>query len=125
MNSLKIYATGSATANAVAQVIIPKASTIKGIQIAFALDSATDNGAFNMELSRASAREVAVNGAQQCICEVTQYGNFVTSGLNATGVNVFLPVDVPVTQGQIIYLHAAILSGGAATYYFTGIIWYV
>jgi hypothetical protein len=120
MNTLKLYATGAATANAVANVQMPSATRIKGVQVAFMVDSITDNAAVQIELSRASAREIATNGAQQCIIEQAIYGNFVTSGLAQFGINQFFPVDIPVIQGQLIYLHAVVT--GTATYTFTGII---
>lgn len=81
------------------------------------MDCITDNGQVNCEVSRASAREIAVNGAQQCVLEVSLASNFVTSGLAQTAVNEFIPLDVPVVQGQIIYLHALVT--GTVTYNFT------
>lgn len=122
MNTLKLYGTGSATANAVASVIIPTGGRIKGVEVTMWIDSNTDNAQVNCEVSRASAREIAVNGAQQCIVEVSLAGNFVTSGLAQAAVNQFFPVDVPTTQGQIIYLHAVVT--GTATYNFTAILHY-
>jgi hypothetical protein len=122
MNTLKLYGTGSATANAVASVIIPSGGRIKGVQVALYVDSVTDNASVQCEVSRASAREIGVNGAQQCICEASIAGNFATSGLAQFGVNQFFPVDVPTSQGQIIYLHA--LVGGTATYVFSAVIHY-
>jgi len=114
MNTLKIYATGSATGNAVAQVIIPKAARIRQIVWAVSVDSVTDNGTLALEISKASATEIAVNQAQQCIAEVRATSNFVTSGLAHTGINVVTPVDIQTVQGQIIYLHAVV--GGTLTY---------
>lgn len=122
MPTLKLYGTGSATANAVAQIIIPSAGRIKGVQVCLWIDSVTDNAQVNCEISKASAREIAVNGAQQCVCEVSIAGNFATSGLAQFGVNQFFPVDVPVVQGQIIYLHALVT--GTATYNFTAVVSY-
>lgn len=78
------------------------------------MDMVADNSNCALEVSRASATELAVNGAQQCIAVVGQYGNLVTSGVFPGGINVFLPVDVPVDQGQIVYLHALITT---CTYY--------
>jgi hypothetical protein len=122
MRTLKLYATGSATANAVANVVIPSASTIRGVQVALRMDSITDNAYLNVEVSRASARETATNGAQQCICEVALANNFLTSGDSQNGVNTFFPVNVAVTQGQIIYLHALVT--GTLTYDATFVISY-
>lgn len=117
MPSIKLYGTGSATANAVAQVIIPSRSMIRGALVTMWIDSITDNAQVNCEVSRASAREIAVNGSQQCVLEVSLAGNFVTSGLSTNAVNIFIPLNVEVVQGQIIYLHALVT--GTATYNFT------
>jgi hypothetical protein len=122
MNSLKLYGTGSATANAVANVLIPTRGKLKGIAVALWADSVTDNAQVNCEVSKASAREIAVNGAQQCVVEVGLAGNFLTSGLAQFGVNQFFPLDIDVTQGQLIYLHAVVT--GTLTYNFTGVIIY-
>jgi len=115
--TLKLYGTGSATANAVAQVIIPSKSRLRGALVCMWVDSITDNAQVNCEVSKASAREIAVNGSQQCILEVSSASNFVTSGLAQGAVNLFVPLDVDVIQGQIIYLHALVT--GTATYNFT------
>jgi hypothetical protein len=120
MRSIKLYATGSATANNVANVTIPTSTRIVGVQVCAALNSAVDDSSATLEISQASSTEIAVNGAQQCIVEVRLYQNFATSGLSFSGVNTFLPVDVAVKQGQIIYFHAVVSS---ATYYFSGLLW--
>jgi len=122
MKTLKLYATGSATGNAVAQVTIPSSGRIRGIQVAVSADSITDNAQASIEVSRASATEIAVNGSQQCVCQVEARNNFVTSGLSPIGINTFYPVDVQVAQGQIIYLHAVIV--GTITYFATFLIQY-
>lgn len=122
MNSLKLYATGSATANAAASVTIPGKTTLKGIQANVIVDSNTDGASLVAEVSRASAREVGVNGAQQSILEVGSYNNLATSGMANNALNNFFPVSVPVIQGQIIYLHVQI--AGTLTYYATFILWY-
>jgi len=122
MRTLKLYGTGSATANAVQSVIIPTAGTIRGVQYAVRINSITDGAQVNLEVSRSSAREIAVNGSQQSVCEIAVEGNFVTSGLAQTGINGFLPQNVNVVQGQLIYLHALI--AGTVVYDATFIIHY-
>ena len=115
MRTLKLYATGSATANAVAQLVIPSASSIRAIQYSILFDSITDGAFARIELSRSSATEIAVNGAQQCICELGMLSNFVTSGLSQPSLAGILHVMFPFAQGQIIYLHAVV--AGTVTYY--------
>lgn len=122
MPTLKLYGTGSATANAVAQIIVPTRSLLRGAFVTMWIDSVTDNAQVNCEVSRASAREIAVNGSQQCVLEVSLAGNFLTSGLAQNAVNVFVPLSVDVVQGQIIYLHALVT--GTLTYNFTANIVY-
>lgn len=122
VKTLKLYATGSATANAVAQVVIPSGGRIRGVQVCFSVDSITDNAQATVEVSRASATEINVNGSQQCVCQVDSRNNLLTSGMTAASQNVFFPVDVPVTQGQIIYLHAVIV--GTITYFATFLLQY-
>lgn len=122
MRTLKLYATGSATANAAANITIPSAGTIRGVQASVRINSITDGAQVDLEVSRASAREIAVNGAQQSIVQVAMESNFVTSGLAQAGVNQFFPVNVTVTQGQLIYLHA--LVAGTVTFDATFIVHY-
>jgi hypothetical protein len=99
---------------------MPSKATIRGIQWSVGVDSITDNTIVQLEISKASAREVGINGAQQCISEHYIYGNFVTSGLSILTANDFAPVNVPVIQGQIIYGHAAV--AGTVVYYASALI---
>jgi hypothetical protein len=122
MRTLKLYFTGSATANAVAQVIIPSKSVIRAINWQFMLDSIVDNSSAIVEVSKASAREIQVNGSQQCLSEISGYCNFVTSGLYNGSWNLWVPMAIDVIQGQIIYGHAAIT--GTVNYYATAILHY-
>lgn len=117
----KLYATGSATANAVQSIVIPSRTTLKQVQWAVRINSITDGAQLNLELSLASAREIAVNEAQQSISEVVIESNFVTSGLAQSGINLIVPCSVPLNQGQLIYLHA--LVGGTVVYDATLILW--
>lgn len=111
MITRKVYATGSATGNNVAQVIVPSRSRLVMVQWAVKFDSITDNASCVLELSLAAATEVAVNQAQQCISEIAYFSDFVTSGLVNGAVNLVVPTDVILTQGQIIYLHAGLIAG--------------
>lgn len=119
---MRLYGTGAGTANAVAQVIMPSKSRIVGVQVAVSWDQVADNATGVVEVSRASAREIAVNGSQQAICEVRSFNNLVTSGASQSAVTVFLPVDIPVDQGQIIYLHSDCSN---TTFYATFILHYL
>lgn len=122
MRTLQLYATGSATATSVAQVTVPSAGRILGIQVALGIDSVTDNAMVRLELSKVPTNQIATNGALDPFLEVNLAGNFATSGLAQTGVNQFFPVEIPVRQGEIVYVHATV--GGTATYYFNAILHY-
>lgn len=122
MRTLQLYATGSATATSVASVTIPSAGRILGVQIALGIDSVTDNAMVRLELSKVPTNQIATNGALDPFLEVNLAGNFATSGLAQTGVNQLFPVDIPVRQGEIVYVHATV--GGTATYYFNAILHY-
>lgn len=124
MNSLKLYGTGSASANAVANVQMPSRATIRGVQWAVTFGASTTTGdKIRLEVSRASATEMAVNGAQQCISEVCMVVTSATAvGFAWNGQNLFVPVNVAVLQGQLIYLHAALT--GTPTYFATALLWW-
>lgn len=122
MRTLQLYATGSATGTSVAQVTIPTAATLRGIQVGFAINSITDDAQVRIELSKVPTNQITTNGALDPFFEIQLYGNFVTSGLSQTAVNMFFPWEVPCRQGEIVYLHATV--GGTAVYFFNGIIWY-
>jgi hypothetical protein len=121
MISRKLYGTAAATANNVANIIVPGPGRIVGVQWAVRYNSITDGGQVDLEISLASAREIATNGAQQCVSQVAFESNFVTSGLAQTGINTFVPVDLRVTQGQIVYLHCVV--GGTIVFDATAILW--
>ena len=121
MYSHKLYATGSASGNNNANIIIPSRGKIVGVQWAVHFDSTTDGAFCTLEISRASVNEIAINAAQQSVSEIHFGSNFVTSGLGQFGVNAFFPVNVPMEQGQALYLHSIV----AGTVVYTGgaIIW--
>lgn len=120
--SIQLYATGSATGNAIAQITIPSQAIIKAIQVAFDVDSITDNADVTLEFSKIPTSLIATNGAQDPFLEVRLKNNFVTSGMTLTAINQNFPVDVHCRQGEIIYVHAAVT--GTATYRMNAILWY-
>lgn len=111
---LKLYGTGSATANAVSSILIPSTSTIIQILAAIRINSITDGAQVDLELSRASARQIATNEAQDSIAQFAIESNFVTSGLAQGGQNVVVPMRESFKQGSRLYLHALI--GGTVVY---------
>lgn len=122
MRTIQLYGTGAATATSVAQVTIPSQGRVVGIQIDLIIDSVTDNALVRLEFSKVPTNQIGTNGALDPILEVGMAGNFATSGLAQAGVNQFFPVDIPVRQGEIIYLHATV--AGTVTYYVNAILHY-
>lgn len=116
-----MYATGNSVANAVASVTIPSRGTLVGIQAAIGIDQVADNSNLALELSKASATEVGVNGAQQSIAVFRSFGNLATNGTPGVQINQFIPVNVELDQGQIVYFHSAVCT--TTTYYAEIILW--
>lgn len=114
MRTLQLYGTGSATANAVATVTVPSKALIKAVQVSVRINCITDGGQVDLEISRASARQIAVNGALDPILRLSLESNFVTSGLAQAGINQTFGLNADFAQGAIIYLHALI--GGTIVY---------
>jgi hypothetical protein len=123
MYSRKIYATGSASGNSLAQITLPSKGRIVGVQWAVWYDSITDNAGLVLEISRSASSEIGVNSAQQCVSELAFRQNFVTSGLAPGLANAFFPVDVPMDQGQILYMHGLVV--GVITFTGGAVIWMI
>jgi len=121
MRSIKLYAAGAAAANNAANVIIPGNSRLVGVQYSIYFDAVADNSRADLELSLASSNEIAVNGAQQCVAQWGFYQSLVTSGMVQSVLTGFYPVDVPLKQGQYLYLHVQNVT--TVTYFFTGLLW--
>ena len=122
MRTLQLYATGTATATAAAQVVMPTAGRIRGVQINLLIDSITDGALVRCEFSKVPTNQVGTNGALDPFLEVGMAGNFVTSGLAQAGICQFFPVDVQVRQGEIVYVHVTV--AGTVTFYVNAILHY-
>lgn len=117
MRTYKLYATGSSTTAAAAQVIVQRNGRIRGLRWALGIDTVTDNGAVAVEAALIPTSTIATNDSIGSIDEVRAQGNFVTSGLMLAAVNVQRSVDVPVAAGERIYLNAYV--AGTAAFYAT------
>jgi len=122
MRTYQLYATGSATGNAIASINIPSSTKVKAIQICFEITSITATSYVALEFSKIPVSQIAVNGAQDPFLEVRLGSNFVTSGLSTSGLNQTFPVDVDCRQGETIYVHALVT--GTATYRVNAILWF-
>jgi len=118
---MQLYATGAATATSAAQITIPTSTRIKGVHLAVTMDAAADNSAVALEFSKVPTNQVGSNGAQDPFLELRLYQNQGAAGQTQTGINQFMPLDVAMKAGDIIYLHATVTT---ATYYVTAIFSY-
>jgi hypothetical protein len=123
VRTLQLYATGSATATSVANVVFPSTAKIRAVHLNFAVDSITDNAQVRLEFSKVPTNQIATNGALDPFLELGIFQNFLTSGMSVPGTPImFIPLDVDVRQGEIVYLHATV--SGTAVYYVTAIFSY-
>lgn len=120
MRRLQLYGTGNSTASAVANVTIPSAGKIRGVQVCVLSDATADNTSIRLELSRIPTSQISVNGATEPFLSVGIYMNIGAAGADHIAINEWFPLDVDVRQGEIIYLHAT----ASATYYFNAILNY-
>jgi len=114
MLSRILYATGSATATAAAQLTVQSPTGLVGLQWAVDVDSVTDNAIVVLEISSINAFQAATNDARGSISSVRYRSNFVTSGLAQGGINLWIPTAVRFRPQDILYLHVTV--GGTATY---------
>lgn len=121
MRTVQLYGTGSATANAVAQVTIPTAGKLRGMFFSLAAAVVANGGAATVELSKIPTSQIGANGSLDPFFSLKVVNNLVTSGMTAYSPHGFVPLDVEVRQGEVVYLHAAVNS---ATYYFNAILVY-
>lgn len=120
--TLQIYGTTNATTTSLAQVTIPSAGTLNGLQYSLIATSITAGALARCELSKVPTNQIGTNGALDPFFEAGLSNNFVTSGMNQLGSVAFIPLRVPVRQGEIIYLHCTV--AGTITFYFNGVLWY-
>lgn len=121
MRTIQLYATGSSTASAVAQVTIPVATTIRGAQVSLMVDAEADADYVVLEFSKVPSSQINVNGAQDPFVTLRAYNNLVTSGMTLASFAQFFPLAVACRQGEIIYLHA---QASNASYFITAIFHY-
>lgn len=121
MRTIQLYGSAGAGASDVAHVTIPSAGKIRGIQYSLTVDQEADADVAIVELSKIPTSQIAVNGSQEPFFSVRTFNNLVTSGMTQSSISGFVPLNVDVRQGEIIYLHAQLT---ASTFYFNAILSY-
>lgn len=119
----KLYATGTVSTNAAAQLIISRGGTIKAINFAAAHSSAANSDAVTCEVSLTNVAQTTVNDTGRGpIAELKFWTNAITAASVFEGSkNVSIPVSCPVADNDRVYLN--VVRSGAGTWIFAVFIW--
>ena len=112
----KLYASGSATANAVDSFQFARPGVIKQISANLTFDSITDGASCKIQVSRGATSDfgIGTGAITQGLFQFSVYGNFVTSGLSQSNLNPIVETNDRVVVGDPLYVHAVI--GGTVAY---------
>ena len=115
MSVYKLYT--ATVGDAAASVDIIKSGKIVGLQWAVVGDLDADGESYAAELSISSSSGLTTNDTKSSIATIRQMTALLTSGAVATGINQFMPLpDVPVSEGERLYLHTSGTSITATLY---------
>jgi len=109
--SYKFYGTTAATSNALAQIQVLAGARIKSVRWRIGVDAITDGGMFYVELSTQGVGQPTINNPSGIISCMRVCANFVTSGLDLSGLCQQDLIDCPVGLGQILYLNTYVPAG--------------
>lgn len=107
MRTLKLYAAITATANAVANLLIPRNGRIKSIRWAVDIDAPADNASVAVDLNTQTITVLASNDIPS-IAELRALVNLSTSGAYLGAIKAQEFLDYPVAAGDRIYIHAVV-----------------
>lgn len=113
MTQYYLYNTFTGTANAGAQIQIIQKGRIIGVQWCVTADLDADGEYFAVELSLVPIYQSDTNDSKGIISNIRQLAAVGAAGTAVSGTNLFVPVDVPVGAGQLLYLNGG-LSGTQA-----------
>jgi len=86
--------------------------TITGVLFSGYAILAVDNDSFEAEVSFSSTSGFATNDTKSSIAKVASQSAVSTAESAQMGINVMIsPLEIPVTQGERLYLHTATPSG--------------
>lgn len=106
MSIYKLYA--STIGDGAANLDIIANGRIEGVYFSGYTGLSADADSFEAEVSFSSSSGFTTNDTKSSIACVRQEVELVTSGEVQNALNVFVgPLDIPVTQGERIYLHTA------------------
>lgn len=105
--TLKLYGSGVASANAVAQITVPRNCQITSIKwSASGLAAAAIDGRLAYELSTVSVGQFATNDAQNVISQTILATTVASSATHSEDVHVGLAI--PLAANDRLYLHAQV-----------------
>lgn len=108
MRTLVLFATITATADAIVNLIIPKNGRIKSLRWSGSFDGPADNARCNMELSMRATSQFATNDISNVVGGLDLLQNILTSGGGVSPIKYQEYVDFPVAAGERLYLHASV-----------------
>lgn len=108
MRRFTLYATGSASGDAITSMQFMFATTLLGVSWATRVNSITDGAQCDLELSTLPTSRITTDEDQNIIDVLRIEGNFVTSGLSQTAFKHYAPVNVSLRPQDYVYLHAVI-----------------
>lgn len=119
MDVLKLFSTGSATADGVASLDVPQDGFVVAVHLDLSITSANalDDGVA-AEVSFASSSGFGVNDTRASIVGARTYQGFLTTGGGPTQKTVVISgLAIEAAAGERLYMH--IQTAGGVTYYAT------
>jgi hypothetical protein len=113
MRNYLIYAGFTQSADAAAQIQIIRNGTIVGVQWSVFGDLDANSEYFQIELSTVPTYQSAINDTQGVLSAVGQQAaGAEAAGFAIIGVNLFVPLKIPVQAGQLLYLNSQLVGTG-------------
>lgn len=110
----KLYATGTATTNALANLIIQRPALITAVSWVVAVSAGTVGNRVELELSFASTGQLATNDTIGPISGHNVSALLTTSGVEQGSSFCHSGLAIPASQGDRLYLHCTV--GGTITF---------
>ena len=108
----KMFATAAAASNAAAQLTLQGNGRITAVLLGMSMNSVTDNDEASFELSFGNYSQVQSNDAIGPFAQMGLTSNFVTSGMDKSGKELFIGgIAIPVRVGNIVYLNIGGVTG--------------
>jgi len=113
--AVKMYAAGTGgTQDGIASIDVPLSGNLISVWWAVNWSGSADADVFRAQVSFGTAGNFATNDSRQVISEVRQECQLVTSGELANAINVAHPINLPVNQGERVYMHLLVTTSIAS-----------